>query len=587
MPLKATDFPFYYETDPINNEFDWSEETDDGVTSYFQAIDTQEDGYNLIHPNSATVTKIRIFFAYSLSASSYNYISIRLKTNVSDVNIYPSDNNLNVIGSTIVLTINTWTIIEWDISSDGDWTGTESGFMLQFDEEGGDSLMEEDNFVWVDTVRLLNRDTPSISTADSYAWCSSQNNSFRYRAEINSTLQGYYNDLEYFSTDQSLGIHTINCTVFDDTNRDGIVFISGSSVTSSYSVITDFYVSVENIYPSDDYMNIFVTSSKSGTYTVYENDSVIDSGSFNKAGTSISHTKDSTVGAFIDLAYKFVNGSDFIWFNTSYSNGENNDLCSLSIVDQSNYYVESKALKIYVDSVRIYSDSFKWINISSTRNITMTDLFDNLLWQNTAQTYSRFVDVVLTLYSVKIMNSQYSAVFVNVSRGTKYYAEWLMPFETTKYAFETDNYTVKLSFSNLNSNNYFSVENGSSASFTYEIVNASAIIIFGTTLDDIYVLQNSVYMSVRQLPTEPADPNIEIIEDDQAVIDALKERIDELEKQQRRDLTREVSFWGSLTTFAILLSVGVGLLALFREKEYQQLKNYLKEKGWELSEYLD
>jgi hypothetical protein len=78
-------------------------------------------------------------------------------------------------------------------------------------------------------------------------------------------------------------------------------------------------VSVENIYLSDDYVNVFVTASKDGTYTIYENDSSVGSGSYDKDGTAISHSRNTTYGSLIELAYKFTNSTDNIWFNTSYS----------------------------------------------------------------------------------------------------------------------------------------------------------------------------------------------------------------------------------------------------------------------------
>ncbi|GAG85474.1 unnamed protein product, partial [marine sediment metagenome] len=87
-PLLATDFPFYYETSPSNNEWDFSEETIEETTD-INLDTTAQNGYLLGNPSSATVSSFKVEFhdLGSIDASEFTIIEVRIKTNVSDLQI--------------------------------------------------------------------------------------------------------------------------------------------------------------------------------------------------------------------------------------------------------------------------------------------------------------------------------------------------------------------------------------------------------------------------------------------------------------------------------------------------------------------
>ncbi len=319
-PISPTDWDYVKNLDDDHSDWQGSdgwgyqEETADGWSSYASASLSYQDGKLIVEAPSTSVWAGVDITISSISSSTYSRMLIRMKANAS-ANIrlvaYTSDGGTAVLSSGIITSPTTWT--QYDLTG-----STDTITYIRFQKSNTDTKLKME----FDFVQLVERDTPTMQVADSFAYMKSQNNSFTYRTEIDSTLQGYYNDLTYFSTDQTIGDHTINATAYDDTDRSGIVFIPATSITSSYSVVTDFQVSVTEYSQSDTYVHIYLTATKDGAYIIYENDSDSGNGSFNKDGTFISHSKNTTDGVLVNLAYKFTNDTDIIWFNASYSNSE-------------------------------------------------------------------------------------------------------------------------------------------------------------------------------------------------------------------------------------------------------------------------
>ena len=178
------------------------------------------------------------------------------------------------------------------------------------------------------------------------------------------------------------------------------------------------------------------------------------------------------------------------------------ELCSITLVDQNSRFLEPRQFKIYVDESRIYSDFFKWIDITTTRNITITDIFDNQLYQNVAVSYSRFVDLSLSLFSVKLINLDSSPVYVNITLGDLEYSEWIFAYEIIEYQLKNDTTYDIVFFYSIIGIDYSVSLNGSIMSDTFIITSDTLFVI---TSDDI------IQIDVSVAQPEPADPNIEII----------------------------------------------------------------------------
>ena len=434
--LPATDFFYYYETDPNNNEFDYSEETTEGwvnaavgVTVTLVANDGHLNASMGSTINYGNIKKTGL----SIDSDEYSKAFIRIKGNENNIRFAFSDGTNTLMNYQVVTT----SYQEFTVTLDSDWSGTETIFGISFAEESGQGNFEGTEIYYIDTIRLIHRDTPLLSVVDSYGYLSSSNNSFEYRVEIDDVVQGYHEDLISFSTDQTVGSHTINATVWDDTSRSGLVFLPGSSVTSSYTVAAiAFSVEVGSYYLSDSYVNIYVTATKDCSYTIYENDSSSGSGNVDKDGTAISHSRTTTYGSFIELAYKFVNSTDTVWFNTSYSNSAYTQLIitistpilvdgRISLAVTSNLggaeiYINDDS-KVGVEVNWESEGVFSWYsNTIGENNITIQAKKDCNGDSDTSDTGETFSDTVAYHLYNNDLEVHYSYILPYASEGTSY-----------------------------------------------------------------------------------------------------------------------------------------------------------------------
>lgn len=105
---------------------------------------------------------------------------------------------------------------------------------------------------------------------------------------------------------------------FEVTASDGVNSATDLAifrVTSIYLQITDIVL----ITATDTLAQISGHSNKDCNYAIYENDTLQGSGSVSEGWFSVSWTKDSTAGAYIELGIKFSVSTYTDWINGSYS----------------------------------------------------------------------------------------------------------------------------------------------------------------------------------------------------------------------------------------------------------------------------
>ncbi|MFW9990916.1 MAG: hypothetical protein ACFFD4_02530 [Candidatus Odinarchaeota archaeon] len=407
-PLCATNHDYAMENETFGFDgFDFSAETDDGA-SYYQCTDYQISGYNRINPDSATRSEMNLKFVNlnDITASDFTHLKVLLRTNVSDLTVYPADQEGNQIGSTVNLNLSSgeydWSWIEWDLSTDPDWISTENGFYFVFDENGGDGLIEANNFVWVDYVRLVHKDIPVVQSSETYAFLYTDSTKMVYFIEIDGVPQEYIFDFDPFMLDQSEGSHTARIYPFLDLSRKQYCFII------------------------DEYLEI--------TYDIAET-------------------------GIMKLIYH----------------------------DQSGKINNFDGFKTYIDGVRLYDQYYFSFNTSATFNLTITDIFDNLLYQNTTESFEDFKEIQITLYSVKILNVQPNPVYLYITRGGKTYSEWVLPGEIVKYYLESAEYNFSIVYSSDVSGSFGSAStNGTVIEFIYAVDTDTALLITGESLQDVF-----------------------------------------------------------------------------------------------------
>lgn len=251
-------------------------------------------------------------------------------------------------------------------------------------------------------------------------------------------------------------------------------------------------------------------------------------------------------------------------------------LTSVIIIDQSNNFIDPRAFKILIDDVRIYDDTFTWNDTLNSKNITITDLFDNILHQNTTAEYSRFYEVTISIWNLKIFNLDSDPIHVFIEQSNRNISEWIVQYNIEEFYLQNGTYNFYIFYTDLDENDDWAVENG-----TYYFIQDAAVISDTLLLvqsDDVIAIQVAV-----DVP-QPADPviDIEVVENNTDVIEhysQLEEGIQAVREEQ--------TFLGSFLAFSLLLIIIVVILALFVPQRYDQLKDRVKKGQVKIYEFGD
>lgn len=214
----------------------------------------------------------------------------------------------------------------------------------------------------------------------------------------------------------------------------------------------------------------------------------------------------------------------------------NADLCTISIVDQQGQYIDARQYKIEVDSYRIYGDTFYLSDTTQTFNLTISDFWGNVLYQNLAEYYSRFIDLVLTLYSVKLYNQMDSPIYVLLSDGPTF-SSWILPHEITEFKLKSDTYNFTLQYSSISGTFSAATLNGSKIELIYTVDSDNALIIDDFSIQDVYnnvvslmsdldatnsSIHTAIYQQTQNLTIQliATDSNITLMSDNLTIIDS-------------------------------------------------------------------
>lgn len=182
------------------------------------------------------------------------------------------------------------------------------------------------------------------------------------------------------------------------------------------------------------------------------------------------------------------------------------------IYDQSGEWQDNRKFKIYIDTVRIYGESYYFSDTSATFNLTITDLLDNSLYSNSAETYVQFKEVSITKYSVKIQNQQFDPIWVKLNQSSAVWSEWVFNGEVIEYHLATNNYTIRINYTGTT--DILVSDNGTSVSYTYEIDSDTALFVTATSLQDVFdnilTLQTTVENVNTTLATQILNVNISL-----------------------------------------------------------------------------
>lgn len=178
--------------------------------------------------------------------------------------------------------------------------------------------------------------------------------------------------------------------------------------------------------------------------------------------------------------------------------------------DQSGFIIHFDSFKTYIDDVRLYEQYVYFLNTSMVFNLTVTDLFDNIVYQNLTCSFEFFKEIQITLYSIKIQNQQEFPIWIQLKRGEKTFSEAIFPFEIVEYKLEADTYDVRVNYTTVNANKEV-VYNGTYVTYQYTVTKDTAIFITGTSIQDVF---NNVVQVAQDIDNVNATLSSQIIDVD-------------------------------------------------------------------------
>jgi hypothetical protein len=363
----------------------------------------------------------------TVQASDYNIFSIYARSS-ENTTIQFQNGSGTMIGNfscttawnNYIVTLNSaWAntqtdlLIVWPLATDGDWF--------------------EINWLIMEKNQQLN-----VIIDDSYMRFYSQNNSHKLRIRIDGKLIGDYWELEDIPLNVDPGTHYVEYIAFysSQTPSNGYdLFLHSRGYYFTYTV-NAFQVTIESLDLSDDYVHLGVQANLACTYSVYENDTNIASGSLGTVSTVITHVRNTTIG-LMDLDYFFNASGTTLWKNFSYSNAASD------VFHLTNYHhtspIQSSTTTIQVTwatsltgaTLTVYQDSSKVVDADTTSPSSWTKATPEgthtvvLVWSkspysNIVETFTFDVDNTLPIWEGTPANNS------NVERYTTNQIDWAL-----------------------------------------------------------------------------------------------------------------------------------------------------------------
>lgn len=142
-----------------------------------------------------------------------------------------------------------------------------------------------------------------------------------YKIWLDNISLGTYSSFQDIPKNITAGYHVIHYSAFKFTNSAEIT-LSSILYQYTYEVVDPYTATVTTFILSSDFISIYYTASDPTNHYIYENDLLITSGSSDGSGSSVEWDRQIDI-ALINVGIYFENSgnvSEFLWFNTTYSN---------------------------------------------------------------------------------------------------------------------------------------------------------------------------------------------------------------------------------------------------------------------------
>jgi len=122
--------------------------------------------------------------------------------------------------------------------------------------------------------------------------------------------------------------------------------------------------------------------------------------------------------------------------------------CLISLADQQSNYLEFLNYRVYSNGSALY-EPYLYAELNTNWNISVYDRFDSYITSTvyTVQRENNFINLQLTLHSLKIFNQQEKFAYFNLTKdpiGSEYWSEWLAPGEITEFRLIAGDYILNV-----------------------------------------------------------------------------------------------------------------------------------------------
>ena len=188
-------------------------------------------------------------------------------------------------------------------------------------------------------------------------------------------------------------------------------------------------------------------------YTLKNNDTVITKSGYLFENEILEYSV--ATGTYI---FEYLKEGESTWENFTFSFTSNqifvlnrSKMCFLSYSNQRGAYLEFNNYKTYINGTLLYENIF-YRDIGVNIGIEIKDRYDISIKNQTYTVVSgdNYISVILTMYSLKIMNQQQNFNHININRDPNYYesgyswSEWVAPNEIVKFNLFPGYYKINL-----------------------------------------------------------------------------------------------------------------------------------------------
>ena len=536
----------YAETE-LNNAWDFSEETNENWSNTGSGSIEAQNGFLRCITGGPTNHYAAPRIVLELDSSYYNFLTLRIRSNDTTGGTYLCDvrkYDWVVIEGGNHYIDDDWTILTWDLSQSANWLD-DAGLLFYLRSPTTDdyyfdidliSLTHKDSSLSGGYMQEeFNEPFSNFKDADIYSW-SSWTTSLETKQgylEITGCSSSYIDLRNYFELDVSnydrfeIKVRSsVSDIYFKQIQDDAYSVVSDEGdplLTSEWQIISWEF---DNDLDSSDRMFRIIFDEYGGDGSPESTDIVqieyfrlLEDTPVNLYETPSSYfmsSENDTLqyevfndyqarGSYQDLelvnlnlsvsshtfSYAAFNDLDQVgcylpsaFYYSEYTIAES-DLSSIIIYDQEGSWIDPRNFVIEVDSVRIYSDTFLISDTSSSFDLNIEDFWGNVLYYNSAESWQRYLDIQLTLYSVKIWNAQSNPIFLEITNGATW-DEWVMPNEVVEFTLFGDTYDFKIYYTDIGTSFEEASANGTSVTYNYLVNSDTALVVTGLLIADVY-----------------------------------------------------------------------------------------------------